>query len=205
MGLLWFHLPHNWAAHSCMAIHPCRLPPAGHGVQLVERPFLAVPTWSACCQIMVRPEDFPLRKDEKGFFDRPTFHIQYLDNAQIIWLGPPVSPNHSTKGPTTTLALDGREYRYHQQIDWVLDKWVSSKDSSGFWPQTGCFWKLQCSDLWSNRVILENWWTCIRVNLQTFLKQDEKESCSNRELSKQWPYNLSVLALYISRASDKWW
>ena len=85
MGLLWFHLPYNWAAHSCMAIQPCRLPPAGHGVQLVERPFLAVPTWSACCQIMVRPEDFPLRKDEKGFFDRPTFHIQYLDNAQIIY------------------------------------------------------------------------------------------------------------------------
>lgn len=26
MGLSWFHLPYNWAAHSCRAIHPCRLP-----------------------------------------------------------------------------------------------------------------------------------------------------------------------------------
>ena len=73
IGLLRFHQPYNWAAHSCMAIHPCRLPPAGHGVQLVE--FLAVPTWCVCCQIMERPEDFLKRKDEKGLFDRPTFHI----------------------------------------------------------------------------------------------------------------------------------
>ena len=82
MGLLWFHLPYNWAAHSSRAIHPCRLkPPASHGVQLVERPFLAVPTWSVCCQNMEMLEDFPLRKDKKGLFDQPTFQSRMIHRS----------------------------------------------------------------------------------------------------------------------------
>ena len=123
IGLLRFHQPYNWAAHSCMAIHPCRLPPAGHGVQLVE--FLAVPTWCVCCQIMERPEDFLKRKDEKGLFDRPTFHISgwFTDHmagtTDLVKFSVRVTPIHSTKGPTTTLGLDGRGYQYHQQIDWM--------------------------------------------------------------------------------------
>ena len=83
MGLSWFHLPYNWAAHSCRAIHPCRLPTASHSVQLVE--FLAVPTWCVCCQIMERPEDFLKERMKRDFLiGQPSI---YLDDSQITWLG----------------------------------------------------------------------------------------------------------------------
>ena len=58
---------------------------------------------------MERPEDFLKRKDEKGLFDRPTFHISgwFTDHmagtTDLVKFSQRVTPNHSINGPAAKL------------------------------------------------------------------------------------------------------